>query len=78
MALEPTGVVTVMSTWPAEPAGEVAVMVLDEMKLNPVAATEPKLTPVRSLKPVPVMVTRLEPARGPAAGLMALTVGAAS
>ena len=46
------------------------------MKL--VAAVEPKLTPVAPLKPVPVMVTEVPPARGPAAGLMALTVGAAS
>ena len=45
------------------------------MKL--VAAVAPKLTAVAPVKPVPVMVTEVPPASGPAVGLTAVTVGAA-
>ena len=36
------------------------------------------MTALAPTKPVPVMVTVVPPASGPATGLMALTVGAAS
>ena len=71
----PAGVCTVTSTVPADSAGESAVHdVLDE-QLTPVAAVEPKLTVSPNWKPVPVMVTVVPPAVGPAVGLMAVTVG---
>jgi len=73
VALVALAVVTVMSTGPAlRSAGDVAVIEVDELTLK-TATAEPKRTalalgePVPE-KPVPVMVTDVPPARGPAAG----------
>ena len=83
VALVAPAVVTVMSTGPAlRSAGDVAVIEVDELTLK-TATAEPKRTalalgePVPE-KPVPVMVTDVPPARGPAAGVTAVTVGAAT
>jgi len=48
-----------------------------EFTLNEVALVEPNLTAETDVKPVPVMVTVVPPAVGPALGLMAVTVGVA-
>ena len=73
----PPAVVTVTSTVPAEPGGEVVVIVLALTTVNGVAGVTPKVTAVAPVKPVPVIVTEVPPASGPAAGEMPLTVGAA-
>jgi hypothetical protein len=75
MPLEPPGVVTLMSTVPAEPAGEVAttwVAVFEVM----VAAVDPKLTAVAPDRLLPVIVTDVPHAAGPLTGLTPLTAGA--
>jgi len=70
----PPGDVTVTSTAPAEPAGEVVVMLVS---LTTVKATAlaPKLTAAAPVKPVPVMVTDVPPASGPADGDTRVTEG---
>jgi hypothetical protein len=73
----PPGVVTVTSTVPAEPAGELAVMLVALTTVNEVAAWVPKLTAVTgAMNPVPVMVTTVPPASGPAVGEISVTTGA--
>ena len=57
------------------PAGEVAVIEVSELTVNDVAAVDPNLTAVAPVKPVPVIVTEVPPASGPAVGLMLVTVG---
>ena len=64
-------------TVPADPAGTVAVMEVEELTVTLLAAVEPNLTVDVAVNPVPVMATELPPARGPAEGLTPLTVGAA-
>ena len=71
----PPGVITVTSTMPAEPAGEVAVIEVAETIVMPVAAVPPKDTPVAPVKPVPVSVMDVPPASGPDVGVIAETVG---
>ena len=75
MALVPPGVATVTSTVPL-PAGEVAEMLLELLTVKVVAAVPPKSTAVVPVKFVPVTVTEVPPARGPADGLTEVTVGA--
>ena len=77
MALVPPGVVTVTSTAPAVPAGDVAVI---EVALTTVkeALVPPNFTALALLKLVPVMVTLVPPAVGPLAGVIAVTVGTAA
>ena len=48
------------------------------MTVKPPAGLQPKLTALAPEKLVPVMVTVVPPASGPAMGLTAVTVGAAS
>ncbi len=72
----PLDELTVTSTVPAPAAGEVTVTSLGETTTRPVPGTEPKLTALAPAKLVPVMVTVVPPANGPATGLMAATVGA--
>jgi hypothetical protein len=72
----PPGVVTVTSTVPAEPAGAVAVMLVALTTVNEVAAVLPKLTAVAPVNPLPVMVTAVPPASGPATGEIPVTTGA--
>ena len=73
----PVSFVTVMSTVPAVPAGEVAVMEVSETMVK-LAALPAKLAPLASAKPVPVMVTTVPPAIGPATGVIPVTLGVAS
>ena len=71
----PPAVVTLMSTVPAECAGEVAVIWVSETTVKVDAAVKPNATAVAAVNPVPVMVTEVPPAAGPALGATELTVG---
>jgi hypothetical protein len=74
----PEAVVTVRSTVPAEPAGLTAVIDVAELTVKLDAGVDPKSTAVAASRLVPVTVTDVPPDKGPAAGLIADTVGAAS
>nr|MCA1071701.1 hypothetical protein [Delftia acidovorans] len=63
---------------PAAPAGAVAVIWVVLLTVKPVAAVAPKVTAVAPVKFVPVRVTEVPPAVGPAVGEMDDTVGAAT
>ena len=78
VALVPPAVVTLTSTVPALPTGAVAVICVAELTVKPVAAVAPKVTAVAPLKFVPVMVTVVPPAVGPAVGEMLVMVGSAT
>ncbi len=67
--LVPSGLVTVTLTIP-EPAGDVTLIWLAELTVNPVAAVVPNVTAVISINPVPLIVTAVPPAVGPLAGVM--------
>src|SRR6185312_17254698 len=71
----PPGVVTVTLTVPGASAGEIAVMEVPESTVNLVAAVESNLTSEAPTKFVPVIVTRVPPAVGPAVGLTEVTEG---
>jgi hypothetical protein len=71
----PPGVTTVTSTV-AEPAGEIAVIDVDEFTVN-AAPFAPNRTAVAPMNPVPVTVTLVAPASGPEDGLIAVTAGVA-
>src|SRR5208283_2500527 len=77
VALVPPGVVTVTSTVPA-PAGETAVIWVVEVTVKLDAAVVPNITAVAPLNPVPVTVTEVPPATGPAAGVIPVTAGMGS
>ena len=77
VALVPPGVVTVTSTVPV-PAGDFMVREVDEVTDKPVPAVVPNFTAVAPVNPVPVTVTVVPPATGPAAGEMLVTVGTGS
>ena len=66
---------TVISTVPADSAGEVAVIWVEELTVKPVAAVEPKSTAVAPVKLVPVIVTEVEPEVEPEVGVMEVMVG---
>jgi hypothetical protein len=68
----------VTSIGPEVPAEEVAVIEVPDLTVNAVAAFDPNLTAVAFVKPVPVIVTEVPPASGPAFGLMLVTVGIGS
>ena len=68
--------VTVMSTVLAAPAGEVAVMEVEELTVKLLAGVVPKVTAVAPVKLVPVRATEVPPAVDPELGLTAVTVGA--
>ena len=74
----PPAVVTVTLTVPADSAGEVATIDVDELTVTAVAVTVPNITVAPDTKPVPVMVTEVPPVVGPEVGLMAVTVGTAT
>ena len=78
VALVPPGVVTVTSTVPAASAGAVAVIAVALLTVTPVAAVVPNFTVAPARNPVPVIVTLVPPANGPADELTAVTVGTAS
>jgi hypothetical protein len=75
VALVPAGVVTVMSTVPAAPAGEVAVIEVGELSVTAVAEWVPNFTVESEVKPFPVIVTAVPPAVEPADGLTLATEG---
>ena len=75
MALMPPGVLTVTCTVP-EPAGEVAVTLVADSALTPLALVEPNLTSLAPVRFVPVIVTVVPPAAGPLVGSTFVTVGA--
>jgi hypothetical protein len=66
--LVPFAVVTVTSTVPALWAGDVAVIEVELLTANELAAVPPKLTAVTPTKFVPVMVTLVAPAVVPPEG----------
>jgi hypothetical protein len=74
----PLGVVTVMSTVPAVPAGATAVNAVSDSTVKLVAAVVPKLTADAPVKPLPVTVTVVPPAVLPEAGVTAVTAGPAA
>ena len=76
----PPAVVTMMSTVPAGTAGDVAVIDVAELTVTLVAGCPvPNSTVVApTTKFVPVIVTEVPPATGPALGAMPVTVGAAA
>ncbi len=76
VALGPLGVLTMTSTVPTAADGDRAVTWVAELTVYEVAPEGPKLTPVAPVKLVPVMVTEVPPASGPAMGLRAMTTGA--
>ena len=76
VALVPLVVVTVTFTVPGCPAGETAVIEVDETTVTLVAATVPKSTVAPGIKLVPVMVTEVPPVVGPEVGLTVVTIGA--
>ncbi len=71
----PDGLVTLTSTVPTAPAGEVAVMEVAELTVKVEAATEPKRTALTVERLVPVMLTEVPPAVEPELGLTLVTVG---
>ena len=76
MADLPPGVTTLTSTVPALPAGLLSTIWLAVSLVKVVTTVVPKSTAVAPARFVPVMVTFVPPANGPAAGLMPVTVGA--
>ncbi len=75
IVLVPAGVVTVISTVPAEPAGETAVIWISESTVKLAAAEDPNRTAVAPVNSVPVRVTDVPPATGPLGGEIPLTAG---
>jgi hypothetical protein len=71
----PPVVTTVTSTVPALSAGEVAEIDVSEFTVKLAAAVPPKLTADAPVNPVPVIVTLVPPAVGPAFGDTLVTVG---
>ena len=77
VALVPLGVVTVTSTVPIDPAGDVAVIDVALFTVKLGAAVAPNFTLVAPVKLVPVTVTVVTPAVGPDVGEMLVTIGGA-
>ena len=71
----PPGVVILMATVPAAWALVLALMVVAPVTVNVVAVVVPNLTAVAPVKLVPVMVTVVPPAMGPAVGVKLVMVG---
>jgi hypothetical protein len=69
-------VVTLISTVPV-PAGDLAVIDVEELTVKLLAAVAPKVTAVAPENPVPVIVTDVPPAPGPDVGETAATAGGA-
>ena len=74
----PTDVVTVISTVPADSAGEVAVIELSLTNVSDVAWVSPKVTASTPVNPLPEIVTDVPPAVVPDVGEMPVTVGGAA
>ena len=77
MALVAPGTVTVISTVPGLPAGEVAVICVSLRIVKPTAAVLPNCKPVAVRKPDPVIVTLVPPPTGPRFGETPLITGTA-
>ena len=73
-ALVPPGVVTVTLTAPV-PAGEMAVIAVEDVTVKLVAAVAPNLTDVAPVRLTPVIVTLVPPLWGPVGGASELTAG---
>jgi hypothetical protein len=71
----PDEVATVTFTVPADSAGDVAVIDVEEFTVTAVAVTVPNITVAPDTKPVPVIATEVPPLVGPLVGLMNVTVG---
>ncbi len=67
---------TVTSTGPSPAAGVVASRVVPLNTITPLRPRRPKSTVTPGAKPVPVIVTTVPPAIGPASGPTPVTVGA--
>lgn len=78
VALVPPAAVTVILTRPAASAGDIAVIEVSLLTTNELAGVAPNITAVADVKPAPVSVTVVLPDSGPAFGLTAVTVGAAT
>jgi len=75
----PPGVVTVMSTVPADCAGEVAVQRIVDEQLTDVPELRPKLAVVEpTTKPVPATLTTVPATSGPAFGVTEVITGITS
>ena len=72
----PPGVTTVILTVPADPAGDTAVISVDESTVKLVASMEPKSTYPAPERFSPVIVTLVPPEVGPVVGEMEETTGA--
>ena len=72
----PAGVVTVISTVPVDPAGDVAVICESLTTVKEGEALVPKSTAVAPLKPDPLRVTIVPPEVGPDVGEIEVTDGA--
>ncbi len=70
-------VVAVICTVPV-PAGETAVIWVEESTVNDAAGVPPKLTPVVPVRLVPVRTTAVPPASGPELGETVVRVGTAA
>ena len=73
----PPGAVRARSTWPAAWAGVVAVTVVSDTTVRPVASAPPIVTFDVPVRWVPVMVMVVPPAVVPVAGSMLVMVGVA-
>ena len=71
----PVAVVTAISTVPAVPAGEVAVICVALLTVNDAALVLPNFTAVAPLRAVPVMTTDVPPVTGPEDGVIPVIVG---
>jgi len=72
----PPPLVTVTSTTPVLPAGDVAVICVALLTVKLVALVAPNLTAVATVKLVPLMLTEVPPPVVPVFGAMPVTVGA--
>ena len=72
----PPGVVNVMLLTPGVPAGAIHVRAMSFSTTNPVAVAVPNRTELVPVRLVPVMVTTVPPAAGPATGDAPEIVGA--
>jgi hypothetical protein len=71
----PPAVLTLRLTGPAVPAGETAVICVGDTTVKEVTVTVPNLTAVAEFRLVPLMVTVVPPATGPAVGEIELMAG---
>jgi hypothetical protein len=74
----PAAFVTVTSTVPDVPAGDVAVICVELLTVTAPAEVAPNLTVDAEVKLVPVMTTAVPPVGGPVVGLIEVIAGAGS